>query len=147
VIVGCIAATSLAWALYNYALPEIPNKSIPVEAWFQETRESSPNDPSNPLPFDQKVVDRGRERYELYCTGCHGSIAGGDEAVGEDLAPLPVDLRSPYVQDQTDGVLFSKISHGFRKHPPLADTVTVEDRWAIIRFLRFSSDPSRGWRA
>lgn len=147
VIVLTIAASLLAWALFNSARPGLPSKSIPVESWFQDLPVRSPSDLSNPMPFDQKVVDRGREKFGVYCSECHETNADGTEAVGEGLAPLPADLRSPSVQDQPDGVLFSKISLGFPKHPPFADTVTVEDRWSIIRFIRYLSDPSRGWRA
>jgi hypothetical protein len=147
VIVLPIAGSILAWALLHSPRLEISGKSIPVEAWFKELPEKSPVELSNPLPFNQKVVDRGREKFELYCSECHDANAVDNESAGRDLAPIPADLRNPHVQGQTDAALFSKISLGFGKHPPLADTLTAEDRWALIRFIRYLSDPSRGWRA
>jgi hypothetical protein len=56
--------------------------------------------------------------------------------VGQSFAPLPTDLADPRVQAQADGELFAKVSLGYRRHPPLADTVSEPDRWAVIAYVR-----------
>lgn len=101
----------------------------------------------NPLPFDEKTVGRGRESYALHCSRCHGVNTEIHQAVDPGSGAVVPDLRSPTVQGKTDGMLFSSLGPGSPKHPPVADMVTEEERWAIIRYLRYVSDPSMGWRA
>jgi hypothetical protein len=56
--------------------------------------------------------------------------------VGQSFSPLPAALKDLYVQSQADGMLFKKISLGFQRHPPMAYTVSEEDRWALVHFIR-----------
>jgi mono/diheme cytochrome c family protein len=56
--------------------------------------------------------------------------------VGQSFYPLPRNLRSPQVQEKSDGFLFSVISYGQKRMPPLATTVAQRDRWLIVHYLR-----------
>jgi hypothetical protein len=58
--------------------------------------------------------------------------------VGQSFKPIPTDLRGPKVQDAGDGALFQVIAYSKpeSRHPALATTVTPEDRWRIIAFIR-----------
>jgi hypothetical protein len=121
---------------YQTSLPDMPQKTVPTEDGNERFKEAMPHDLKNPLPYSQAVVERGKERYAFYCIQCHGPKADGAGTVGQSFAPLPTHLLRSYVQKQNDGQLFVKISLGFRRHPPLASTVSEEDRWAIIHWLR-----------
>lgn len=121
---------------YQSALPEMPKKTIPVTGGTEILRTSNPDDLKNPVPLTQESVLMGKERYGFYCIQCHGPEAEGYGTVGQSFAPLPTNLKSPVVQDQSDGMLYYKISLGYNRHPPLAETVSPEHRWAIINYMR-----------
>ncbi len=121
---------------YEAQFPEMPEGSIPITGGEAVLKNSKPESLRNPLPYTQEVVQNGKTAYGYFCVMCHGEKADGRGTVGQSFAPLPADLNSPYVQEQADGPLFYKISFGFKRHPPLADTVAVEDRWAILHYIR-----------
>jgi mono/diheme cytochrome c family protein len=121
---------------YKKAMPEMPAGIIPREGGIEMLKRVKPETLRNPFPFASEQVKHGKESYAYFCVMCHGPKADGHGTVGQSFYPLPSDLSSPYVQDQADGLLFYKISLGFKRHPPLANTISEEDRWAIIHYLR-----------
>jgi len=126
---------------YRGVMPAMPRQSIPNEGGIQSLRTANPFRLVNPLPFTPRNVATGRERYEIYCSQCHGEKADGNGTVGQSFAPLPANLREFRVQNQADGELFYKISLGFERHPPLWYTIWEPHRWAIVHYLR-SLEPS-----
>ena len=121
---------------YETTIPEMPPETIPVTGGVQTLRAADPQNLKNPLPDSEESVNQGGQAYSFFCVHCHGPKGDGNGTVGQSFYPLSSDLTSPYVQEQRDGVLFSKISLGYRRHPPLADTMSTEDRWAVILYLR-----------
>ena len=129
---------------YEAEPPEMPEGTIPTTGGYEVLKAAKPENLSNPLPSTQEVVEKGRTGYGYFCVMCHGPEADGNGTVGQSFAPLPTDLKSPYVQKERDGVLFYRMSMGYKRHPPLADTVAEEDRWAIITYIRSLARPSKG---
>jgi mono/diheme cytochrome c family protein len=110
--------------------------SIPFQGGDSLLRKTDPLDLENPLPFNQKSIDEGKKHFGFYCALCHGSKGDGLGPVGQSFYPLPRNLRSPQVQEKSDGFLFSVISYGQKRMPPLATTVAQRDRWLIVHYLR-----------
>lgn len=133
-----------AFQTFERSLPQMPKKAIPISGGVEVLRQSIPSDLVNPVSMSDESVGLGRERYQFYCVQCHGPKANGYGTVGQSFAPLPTDLTQSNVQDQSDGDLFYKISLGFNRHPPLAATIAVENRWAIINYLRFLVSKQQG---
>ncbi len=121
---------------YEAQPPDMPKGTIPINGGFTVLKASRPENLRNPLPSVPEVVEKGRISYGYFCIMCHGSNLDGNGTVGQSFSPLPTDLKSPYVEQQSVGELFYKVSFGFKRQPPLADTVSEEDRWAIIRYVR-----------
>jgi mono/diheme cytochrome c family protein len=121
---------------YQTIIPEMPKRAIPVGGGIQVLREAKPEELVNPVAFSEASVQRGRDAYGYYCVQCHGPDADGRGTVGQSFAPLPADLREEKVQSQSDGSLFSRISLGFNRHPPLWYTVAEHDRWAVVNYIR-----------
>jgi mono/diheme cytochrome c family protein len=121
---------------YQGAVQKEPAGTVPVAGGSLWLKQASPDDLHSPLPPSQETINAGERAYGYYCIQCHGPEANGDGTVGQSFAPLPADLRSPAVQKQGDGVLFYRIGLGYKRHPPLAYTVTAEDRWAVIAYMR-----------
>jgi mono/diheme cytochrome c family protein len=121
---------------YEESMPEMPQGAIPVQGGIQIYREMDPEEITNPLPFEGAIVELGQRGYGYFCVMCHGPRLDGNGTVGQSFYPLPTHLKRAYVQKQPDGVLFYKISFGYKRHPYLADTVSEDYRWAIIHYLR-----------
>lgn len=91
---------------------------------------------SNPLPVNDKLLRRGRERFAIYCDHCHGPAGYGDGMVVQRGFPGPPSYHTERVRDLSDGQIFDVVTHGFGQMPPLSDRIAPEDRWAIIAYLR-----------
>ena len=93
----------------------------------------SPLDASDP-----DVIVLGQQGYTYYCIQCHGKYHDGNGTVGQSFAPSPGDLRSARVQQMDDSRLFLEISFGIPggRQPALAATISEEERWQIIAFIR-----------
>jgi mono/diheme cytochrome c family protein len=92
----------------------------------------------NPMPISERLMARGRERYEIYCTPCHGSAGDGNGVVkkyGHGAIPALTDelrVRHP------DGYLFHVIQIGSPSGlmKGYGAQVPAEDRWAIVAYVR-----------
>ena len=121
---------------YEKKMPDIPRGSIPISGGVEVLSRTEPKDLKNPVPVTAAAISQGKGTYFNFCVQCHGPKADGNGTVGQSFAPLPTNLNDPRVLDQSDGELFYKISLGFGRHPALANTVSEQDRWAIIHYLR-----------
>jgi mono/diheme cytochrome c family protein len=121
---------------YEKKMPDIPPGTIPISGGIEVLSRTDPRDLKNPISPTAAAVSRGKGAYFNFCVQCHGPKADGNGTVGQSFAPLPANLTDPQVLEQSDGELFFKISLGFGRHPPLASTVSEQDRWAIIHYLR-----------
>jgi len=129
---------------YGAQIPEMPQETIPIGGGIQILKTSDSKNLKNPLTYGKKSVDRGNKTYFFFCVQCHGPNADGNGTVGQSFAPLPANLAGQVVQGQSDGELFYKISLGYRRHPPLATTISEEDRWAVVNYLRSLGKKSAG---
>lgn len=99
----------------------------------------------NPLPFTEKVLARGQNRYETYCAVCHGTMGLGDGPVVPPY-PIPKSLQTEQARNFKDGHIFHVITKGQAVMPAYASQIPVKDRWAIIHYVRVlqrAGNPSR----
>jgi len=92
----------------------------------------------NPLPVTAQLLSRGRERYTIYCTPCHGQTGEGN-GITKKIGAMAVvtSLHDKRVVELPDGDLFNTISNG--KLPLMGaygPQIPVEDRWAIVAYVR-----------
>jgi mono/diheme cytochrome c family protein len=87
---------------------------------------------------DAEVALRGKAVYFTFCAQCHGLNYDGNGTVGQSFMPLPTDIRAAAVQSKPPGNLFKSISYGIPdgRQPPLATTITVDDRWSVVAFVK-----------
>jgi mono/diheme cytochrome c family protein len=90
------------------------------------------------LPFavTPDVLDRGRERFEIYCVECHGYTGDGDGMVVQRGFLPPPSFNSDTLRAAPVGHFFDVITNGFGAMPSYANQVPVTDRWAIIAYIR-----------
>ena len=112
---------------------------VPVSGGEAIYRATAAADLISPLDIAQpNVLTRGKSVYLTYCAQCHGYNYDGQGTVGQSFQPLPADLRSSQVQSKLDGELFKSVSYGIPggRQPALHTTITVEDRWHVIAFVK-----------
>ena len=87
---------------------------------------------------EPSVITRGKAVYLTYCAQCHGYKYDGNGTVGQSFHPLPADLRSSQVQSKVNGELFKSVSYGVPggRQPALHTTITIDDRWHVIAFVK-----------
>ncbi|MEO7168582.1 MAG: cytochrome c [Spartobacteria bacterium] len=89
-----------------------------------------------PLDVTPALMQRGRQRFDINCAVCHGPLAAGDGIVkGYGLATV-VTLQDDRIRNMADGEIFNTITHGKNTMMAYGPRVTVQDRWAIISYLR-----------
>jgi mono/diheme cytochrome c family protein len=96
-----------------------------------------------PVEVDRGLLQRGRERYDVYCSPCHGLAGFGDGMVAKRADELqegtwtpPASFHSDLVRSRPVGHLFNTISNGIRNMPAYGPQIPVEDRWAIVAYVR-----------
>lgn len=92
---------------------------------------------------NETSMARGKERFGIYCTPCHGQTGEGDGMVAARATTLsegtwvpPSNLAERRLHSQPVGELFNTISNGVRNMPGYARQIPAEDRWAIILYVR-----------
>lgn len=96
-----------------------------------------------PMPVSQALMKRGQERFNVFCATCHGLAGNGDgmtakraDELAEGTWVPPTGLNTEPIIKQLDGQLFNTITHGIRKMPAYGPMVPVDDRWAIVFYVR-----------
>lgn len=89
-----------------------------------------------PLPFTRALVDRGRERYGIYCVECHGADGYGQGIVVRRGFPAPASFHGARARHEPAGQLFEAISLGKGVMYGFRDRITPPDRWAIVAYIR-----------
>lgn len=89
------------------------------------------------LTLDAAFIERGRERYQITCTPCHGESGNGAGVVSKYwLIPPTANLIDPRVKEMPEGQIFWTITHGKGLMGPYNGVTSVRDRWAITAYLR-----------
>ncbi len=90
----------------------------------------------NPVPLTEDGLNRGRERFGIYCAVCHGAIGDGKSIMVEKQYIPPPTFHQDRIRQMPDGEIFNIISDGIRNMPSYKNQIPVEDRWLIIHYLR-----------
>lgn len=89
-----------------------------------------------PPPVSLALVRRGRERYDIYCSMCHGLTGAGDGIVVARGFPKPKPFDDPQQMQAPAKALVDAISHGYGTMYDFSDRVEPKDRWAIVAYIR-----------
>lgn len=89
-----------------------------------------------PFPIDEKTLDRGEERYNIYCAVCHGRTGEGDGMIVRRGYKKPPSLHTDDMRQRPAGYYYTVITDGFGVMPSYAPQVPVNDRWAIVAYIR-----------
>ncbi len=89
-----------------------------------------------PFAITADVMARGRERYDIFCSPCHGRTGLGDGMVVRRGYRKPPSHVIERLREAPAGYFFDVITNGFGAMPDYRDQVPVRDRWAIVAYMR-----------
>lgn len=109
------------------------------------------SDPNNvdtfPFPVTMEVLERGRERYNIFCSMCHGATGYGDGMVVRRGYKKPPSYHEDRLRQQRVGHFFDVITNGWATMPSYAPQIPVRDRWAIVAYIRALQASQQGTEA
>jgi len=89
-----------------------------------------------PLKVDRAVLDRGRERFNINCAVCHGPVGLGNGITSQFGLVGIANFHDARIRTMPDGQIFNTITLGKNTMGAYGSNISVEDRWAIISYIR-----------
>ena len=90
----------------------------------------------SPVKITAKGMERGRERFNIYCAVCHGGAGDAKSIMVEKGYIPPPSFHSDLIRNYPDGHIFNVITNGVRNMPSYKFQIPVKDRWLIVNYLR-----------
>ncbi len=90
-----------------------------------------------PFPVTKEVLERGRERYNIYCAPCHSRVGDGDGFIpSRGFARKPPSYHIDRLRKEPVGYFYDVITNGFGIMPDYASQIPPRDRWNIVAYIR-----------
>jgi mono/diheme cytochrome c family protein len=89
-----------------------------------------------PAPITRETLERGRERFEIYCAPCHGRMGEGHGMIVQRGYPAPPSYHIDRLRQAPVGHFFDVMTQGYGVMYSYAQRVSPEDRWAIAAYIR-----------
>jgi len=90
-----------------------------------------------PFPVTKEVLERGRERYNIYCAPCHSRVGDGNGFIpSRGFARKPPSLHDQRLQKAQLGYFYDVMTNGFGIMPDYASQISPQDRWKIVAYIR-----------
>jgi mono/diheme cytochrome c family protein len=103
-----------------------------------------PLKPPGPPPVTLALLQRGQQRFNIYCSPCHGRDGHGDGMVVQRGFPHPPSYFEKRLVDAPNQHFYDVITHGYGVMYPYAERVAPSDRWAIIAYIRALQASEKG---
>jgi len=114
----------------------VPREEAPEDELLLTGRMNGQLSDTFPFRVTKEVLDRGHERFNVYCTPCHGPLGDGKGMIVQRGFPAPPSFHSDTLRAKPVGHYVDVITHGIGKMFPYADRVQPHDRWAIAAYIR-----------
>ncbi len=89
-----------------------------------------------PLPVDAALLERGQERYNIYCSACHSRVGNGGGIVVQRGYRPAGNFHTDRLRNAPLGHFYNVIANGYGAMPDYSAQLTVEDRWAVVAYIR-----------
>lgn len=116
----------------------IPYKGAQLDNHFYKGLEGDKFASTIPMPITEALVQRGRERFDITCATCHGSVGDGVSLVASRgfEQKKPANFHEERLRNMPPGYFFDVITNGFATMYGFGPRIAVEDRWAIVAYIR-----------
>jgi mono/diheme cytochrome c family protein len=92
---------------------------------------------TNPLPVNGALLQRGRDRFDIYCAPCHGRLGDGNGITKKiGVMPSVANLHDKRIVELADGDIFNTVTSGKSTMGAYGPLLPVSDRWAVIAYVR-----------
>jgi mono/diheme cytochrome c family protein len=122
--------------LKPYELPYGSQIEWPVKPPANTIARDQPLNPPSPPPVTMALLERGRQRFDIYCAPCHGRHGDGDGMIVQRGFPRPPSYYSEKLVDAPNQLFYDTITNGYGVMYSYADRVEPADRWAITAYIR-----------
>jgi Cytochrome C oxidase, cbb3-type, subunit III len=89
-----------------------------------------------PMPITAEVLERGHQRFDIFCSPCHGRTGQGNGMVVQRGMKRPPSYMEDRLMNSPNGYFFDVITHGFGAMQDYSAQIPVQDRWAIVAYER-----------
>lgn len=89
-----------------------------------------------PVPVTKELVDRGQDRYNIYCIVCHGPVGAGDGMIVRRGFPQPPTYHDDRLRNAPVGHFFDVMTNGWGRMNSYSDKLSAADRWAVVAYIR-----------
>src|SRR6185503_14610893 len=89
-----------------------------------------------PFPVTAEVMQRGHERFAIYCSECHGRLGDGNGMIPSPGYRRPPSYHTATLRAAKTGHFFDVMTNGFGAMPPYRTMIPTRDRWAIVAYIR-----------
>jgi mono/diheme cytochrome c family protein len=101
-----------------------------------EALAGDPNSDRLPMPVTAALLDRGEQRYDIYCSPCHDRVGNGQGMVVRRGFQMPPSLHIDRLRQAPAGHVFDVVTNGLGAMPSYASQIPARDRWAIVAYVR-----------
>ncbi len=132
----------------GYEAPVSKEDPFPDEGKYRMVRYSSGTDYLNtgrfgdqwgtgiPMPVTAELMQRGQERYTIFCGVCHGASGGGNGVAGQYGLVAIASFHQDRLREMADGEIYNTITMGKNTMLGYGSKIPVADRWAIVAYVR-----------
>jgi hypothetical protein len=89
-----------------------------------------------PMPVTLELVNRGEQRFNIYCSQCHGRVGDGNGMIPARGFRRPPSFHTDDLRNEPTGHFFDVMTNGFGSMPSYRTMIPPADRWAIIAYVR-----------
>lgn len=122
------------------ARPQVENtvarSQLHEDAYFYTGRVNGKEGDGMPFPVTLEVLQRGQERYNIYCTPCHSRVGNGAGMIVQRGYRPAGNFHTPRLMAAPLGHFFGVMTSGYGAMPDYAAQLTPADRWAVVAYIR-----------
>ena len=109
---------------------------LDADAYFYTGKIGANDGDYLPFPVNQQVLERGQQRFNIYCAPCHGEIGDGNGMIVQRGFRQPPSYMEDRLRNAPVGYFFDVMTNGFGAMPDYSQQVQPADRWAIAAYIR-----------
>ncbi len=122
------------------ARPRIPGTvargEVGLDPYFETGKINGQDGDGFPFPVTPEVMARGHERFDIYCSECHGRLGDGNGMIPARGFRRPPSFHTAALRDAKTAHFFDVMTNGFGGMPPYKTMIPPQDRWAIVAYIR-----------
>ena len=120
----------------------VPVGTVPREGFIEDVQLATGKTDAGefasgfPVEVTLELMTRGQDRFQIFCAPCHGALGDGSGITRQYGMAATPSYHDDRLRDMSEGEIFNTITHGKNLMGRYGDKMSVEDRWAVIAYVR-----------